>query len=66
MIPKYPDIECLTVDDDTKQKLLNGTWPPYFDIDLKHIQNQMMKVDVASFSSCLLFAIIFYEFQKHL
>ena len=44
------------VDEDTKQKLLNGTWPSYFDIDLKRIQ--MLKVDVASFSSCLLFPII--------
>ena len=44
------------VDEDTKQKLLNVTCPSYFNIDLKHIQ--MLKVDVASFSSCLLFAII--------
>jgi len=56
-IPKYPDIGCLTlppVDEDTKHKLLYGTWPSC--IDLKRIQ--MLKVDVASFSSCLLFAII--------
>ena len=58
-IPKYPDIGYLTlppVDEDTKPKLLNVTWSSYFDIDLKRIQ--MLKVDVASFSSCLLFAII--------
>ena len=58
-IPKYPDIGSLAlppVDEDTKQKLLNVTCPSYFNIDLKHIQ--MLKVDVASFSSCLLFAII--------
>ena len=46
--------------EDTKQKLLNGTWSSYYDIDLK--------VDVASFSSFVLFAIItdIYEIQKHL
>ena len=38
------------------QTLLNGTWPSYFDIDFKRIQ--MLKVDVASFSSCHLIAII--------
>ena len=37
------------VDEDTKQKLLNGTWPSYFDIDLKRIQ--MLKVDVATIMS---------------
>jgi len=45
-------IRCLIlppVDKDTKQKLLNGTWPSYFDIDLKRIQ--MLKVDVATIMS---------------
>jgi len=58
-IPKYPDIGCLSlapVDEHTKPKLLNVTWSSYFDIDLKRIQ--MLKIDVASFSSCLLFAKI--------
>ena len=52
-IPKYPDNGCLSlapVDEHTKPKLLNGTWSSYFDIDLKRIQ--MLKIDVASFSSC--------------
>ena len=53
-IPKYPDIGCLTLphaDEDTKQKLLYETWPSYLTLTLKPIQ--MLKVDVASFSSCL-------------
>ena len=39
MAEKYPDNGCLTfppVDEDTKQNLLNGTWPSY--IDLKRAQ----------------------------